>query len=171
MVQASMLAAAVLIFVLHFSFGPAAVRFQRAAAVLAQPPAPHYYAPTTMAPYESSPAVPSQPFSGTVEQYYSDINSHQYAEAYALLSPTFQSTQPYAKWVNGYSDTLSASPRITLGRDPTSVSLIVAARERTADGTGTQDTIYSGAVHGVQTATGSWLIDSGYLHVVSRARQ
>jgi hypothetical protein len=51
-VQASMFAAALLIFVLHFAFQNGAGRFQRAAAVLERPVAiAPYYAPATTAPY------------------------------------------------------------------------------------------------------------------------
>jgi len=172
-VQAGMLGAAIVIFVLHFSFAGAAGRVQNAARVLARPvaTAPAYFAPSAEAPYDSRPAVASRPFSDTVAQYYSDVNNHQYADAYALFSPNFQSTQPYAKWLDGYSDTLFASPRIMPSRDPAAVSLIVTARERTPDGSGIQVTIYSGAVRGIQTNSGAWLIDSGYLNMVRRTRR
>ncbi|MGB8907719.1 MAG: hypothetical protein WCC84_03105 [Candidatus Cybelea sp.] len=113
----------------------------------------------------------SQPFADLVAQYYSDVNNHQYADGYALLSPNFQNTQPYTKWVDGYSDTLRAAPRIIPGSDPAFVFLVVTARERTADGTGTQVTVYNGAVRGIPTGSGSWLIDSGYLQMVSRVRE
>jgi hypothetical protein len=174
-----MFAAALVVFIIHFTFQPVSARFERAASVLTQP-APHYYAPATAAPYyapattapyDSRVTSASRPFSDTVATYYLDINNREYSAAYALLSPGFQSTQPYAKWVDGYSDTLSADPRIIPGSDPTALSLVVTARERTADGTGTQVTVYNGAVRGIPSSSGSWLIDSGYLRMVRRVRE
>jgi hypothetical protein len=164
--QAVLLTSALLIFVLHFAF-------QRAATAITQSNTlpQYYYLRATAMPYRSSNIPVSSTLAVTVERFYMDLNAHDYAAAYSLLSPSFQRSAPYSKWLDGYADTLLSTPRITVGHDPGSVSVVITARERTPSGSGTQVTIYSGALQGIQTRSGSWLIDSGYYKMVSRARR
>lgn len=166
--QVGLLAFALVVFGLHF-----ALQGMATGPILQLASNPRYYEPpaVTSAPYQPNNATQSESFADTVGRFYFDLNNREYPGAYSLLSASFRRSAPYSKWLDGYSDTLVASPRIAASSDPAYVSLVVTAQERTRSGTGTQLTVYSGALRGIQTPSGSWLIDSGYLHTVSRVRQ
>ncbi|MBX3010106.1 MAG: LysM peptidoglycan-binding domain-containing protein [Caldilineaceae bacterium] len=95
----------------------------------------------------------------TVEQFYTDLNNRDFANAYALLSPTFHSAHPFAAWQAGYANTVSFS--VTVTADPSianRVQVTIHAVESTASGTVSRT--YVGSWDLVWSEAG-WLLNSG----------
>lgn len=99
----------------------------------------------------------------TVEQFYIDLNSRDFANAYTLLSPAFQAANPFATWQAGYANTVSFA--VTVSADPAvanRVAVTIHAVESTASGTvnrtyvGSWDLIWSDA---------GWLLEHGVFHL------
>lgn len=170
-VQVALIAAAIVVVVLHFSLQALNVATPTSATTV------HSYGATYSQPqtYQAAPSyvVPGSgtikevTFASAVEQFYDDLNQHDYTTAYALLSPSFQESAPYSKWLAGYADTIYSSPHITATTDPSVLDVVLTASERFDSGT--KVTVYSGTLRGIQSSDGSWLIDSGSFRMVSRA--
>jgi eukaryotic-like serine/threonine-protein kinase len=82
-------------------------------AAATTPPATTAPAPSPSTVYVPTP-VPAPPEItdpwAAVSAYYGDIESGDYAEAWALLSPSMQAALgPYGAWVAGYQTTLATS--------------------------------------------------------------
>ncbi len=102
--------------------------------------------------------------SATVEQFYSDLSSHDFASAYALLSPTFQAANPFATWQAGYNNTVSFD--VTVTADPTvaqRVQVTINAIESSAGG-GTVNHTYIG-YWDLIWSDGGWQLDRGIFHL------
>ncbi len=100
----------------------------------------------------------------TVEQFYSNLNSHDFASAYALLSPTFQASNPFATWQAGYDNTVSFA--VTVSADPAvsnRVQVTINAVESSAGG-GTVNRTYVG-YWDLIWSDGGWLLHQGVFHL------
>ena len=108
--------------------------------------------------------TPAQQAQALIQQYYDDINQHHYQAAYALLSSSFQQSQPYNNFTSGYSHTLHDDitfDSITEQADGTvKVDITIHASESPASGKGTQNSTYKGS-YSVGQENGSWKILSG----------
>lgn len=96
----------------------------------------------------------------TVEQFYAYLNSRNFAGAYALLSPTFQSANPFSAWQAGYANTVSVT--VVVSADPgvaNRVQVTINAVESTAGG-GTVNRTYVGHWDLIWSGTG-WLLHNG----------
>lgn len=100
----------------------------------------------------------------TVEQFYALLNSRDFVNAYALLSPTFQGANPFGSWQAGYTNTVSFS--VTVTADPgvaNRVQVTINAVE-TAAGGGTVNRTYVGTWDLIWSGSG-WLLHSGAFHL------
>ncbi len=142
--QVGMLAAALLVFVVHF-----ASPINLAAAGDAVTAAASRSAAST--------GQSSSSLALTVERFYDDINAKRYDHAYSLLSTSFQAEQSYSKFVQGYSTTISIKASIM----PTgngSVSVHLEARDSSPRGIIVSQ--YVGTWQGVVDPQGTWRLDS-----------
>ena len=118
---------------------------------------------TTATPQITATPTPSQQAQATVQQYYTDINAHNYQDAYYLW---VNNPDNYNHYVQGFAHTQRDD--ITLGdaipqTDGTvQVNLTVQATED-ATGGGTQVSTYRGYYTVGQQADGSWKIIYGHL--------
>jgi hypothetical protein len=95
----------------------------------------------------------------TAQQFYSELNRHLVAEAYAFLSDEFQQAHPFDSWSSGYQDT----DRVQLDdvtETPDGVSIRLTSYDREPDGqervrrfAGTWSLVWGSAVH-------HWLLDA-----------
>lgn len=100
----------------------------------------------------------------TVEQFYTLLNSRDFVNAYALLSPAFQGANPFAGWQAGYNNTVSFSVTATV--DPSvanRVQVTINAVENAAGG-GTVNRTYVGTWDLIWSGSG-WLLNSGAFRV------
>lgn len=100
----------------------------------------------------------------TVEQFYALLNSRDFVNAYALLSPAFQGANPFAGWQAGYNNTVSFS--VTVTADPgvvNRVQVTINAVENAAGG-GTVNRTYVGSWDLIWSGSG-WLLHSGAFRV------
>jgi hypothetical protein len=74
----------------------------------------------------------------TVERFYQLLNERQFRDAYTFLSPDFQATNPYDRWVEGFANTteIRAEAALIPGQNAATVNLTVT--ERTASGQSTR---------------------------------
>ena len=83
---------------------------------------------------------PSQQATAVVQNYYDDINNHNYQAAYNLLGSNFQSSHPYNQFASGYANTVHdnlATGTVTAQSDGTfNVPATVIATEDNTSGTG-----------------------------------
>ncbi|MBV9258476.1 MAG: hypothetical protein JO215_10700 [Ktedonobacteraceae bacterium] len=130
----------------------------------AQPPstpAPTAQPTSTTAP--TAQTSPTQQAQATIQQYYDDINNHNYQDAYNLW---VNNPDNYDHFKQGFAHTQHDA--ITLGdavaqTDGTMrVNLTLQATENTASG-GTQVNTYQGYYTVQQQADGSWKIINGQL--------
>lgn len=110
-----------------------------------------------------SPSSPTQQAQAVVQQYYADINKHDYGSAYALWK---NSPQSLAQFSQGFQNTIN--DQITINQvaqqaDGTvKVTVTVSATEKTASG-GQQQSNYHGNYALAQQSDNSWKIISGTL--------
>ena len=96
----------------------------------------------------------------TVDQFYALLNSRDFVNAYALLSPAFQGANPFAGWQAGYNNTVSFN--VTVTTDPgvaNRVQVTINAVENAAGG-GTVNRTYVGSWDLIWSGSG-WLLNSG----------
>jgi hypothetical protein len=97
----------------------------------------------------------------TVRQFYALIGSQNYGAAWNLLSPKYQSTTTYSKWVAGYQNTKSVVLTTANPVDSTSVSVSVQATDLAVGG------LVSRTFQGTWSLTlidGTWGLDVGNIH-------
>lgn len=100
----------------------------------------------------------------TVEQFYANLNSRDFVNAYALLSPAFQAANPFATWQAGYNNTVSFA--VTVSADPglvNRVQVTINAVESTSGG-GTVNRAYVGSWDLIWGGSG-WLLNNGAFHL------
>jgi len=97
----------------------------------------------------------------TVEQFYNNLNSRDFAAAYALLSPAFQGANPFAAWQAGYNNTVSFT--VTVGADPGVANrvLVTINAVETVAGGGTVNRTYVGSWEMIWGGAAGWLLNSG----------
>ncbi len=92
--------------------------------------------------------TPSQQATVVVQNYYDDINNHNYQAAYNLLGSNFQSSHPYNQFASGYSNTVHdnlTTGTVTPQSDGTfNVPATVVATENNTSGQGTHQSTYQG---------------------------
>lgn len=94
-----------------------------------------------------------------VEQFYVELQGQAYRQAYAFLSPRFQSANPFAAWVAGYANTLSFEWRTYPTDIPSAVRVDLISSDLTASGTTTR--YFTGVWNVVRgPAPGGWVLDS-----------
>ena len=110
--------------------------------------APTATATSAPSPTPSPTLSPSQQASVVVQNYYTDINNHNYQAAYNLLGSNFQSTHPYNQFASGYANTVHDNltiGTITTQSDGTfNVPATVVATEKNTSGQGTHQSTYQG---------------------------
>lgn len=108
--------------------------------------------------------TPAQQAQAVVNQYYNDINNHDYQDAYNLLGPTMQQNQSYSNFVSGYAhtrhDTITISNVAAQSDGTYLVTLTIQATEDATPGTGTQISTYQGGDI-VGQVNGAWKILNG----------
>lgn len=67
-----------------------------------------------------------------VEQFYVELGAGDYADAYALLGPAFQASNPYASWVAGYATTLGFDWSSYPTGDPRVIGVRLTAQDSVA---------------------------------------
>ena len=91
---------------------------------------------------------PSQQATAVVQNYYDDINNHNYQAAYNLLGSNFQSSHPYNQFASGYANTVHdnlTTGTVTAQSDGTfNVPATVIATENNTSGQGTHQSTYQG---------------------------
>jgi len=91
---------------------------------------------------------PSQQATAVVQNYYDDINNHNYQAAYNLLGSNFQSTHPYNQFASGYANTVHdnlTTGTVTTQSDGTfNVPATIVATENNTSGQGTHQSTYQG---------------------------
>ena len=91
---------------------------------------------------------PSQQATTVVQNYYDDINNHNYQAAYNLLGSNFQSSHPYNQFASGYANTVHdnlTTGTVTAQSDGTfNVPATVIATENNTSGQGTHQSTYQG---------------------------
>lgn len=101
-----------------------------------------------------------------IQQYYSDVNQHDYRAAYNLRTD-LEKKETFPAFRNGYKNTVQ--DQVTFGQTTTradgsvKVFLTIQATEAAASGGGTQQTIYKGYYIVGQQSDGTWKIVGGYL--------
>lgn len=99
----------------------------------------------------------------TVEQFYTYLSSHDFASAYAMFSPAFQATHPFAAFKAGYNNTVSFTTTVSAAPTPANRVLVtIQAVERKAGG-GTVNHTYTGNWDLIWGGSG-WLLDRGVFH-------
>jgi len=97
--------------------------------------------PPTPTPSPTPAPSPAQQAQAVVQQYYADINNHDYQAAYNLWGASYQNANPESSFANGYTNTIHDA--ITFGTitplaDGTvQVQLTIQATENTSYGTAT----------------------------------
>ncbi len=86
----------------------------------------------------------------TVVAFYRALSGGDFADAYALLSPAFQSRNPYATWRAGYATTTGISVT-TAALRPDQVQVVITATDQAASGR-TMTRTFSGTWFLVQDA-------------------
>jgi hypothetical protein len=131
-----------------------------------QTPTPTVNSSPTTAPT----LTPSQQAQAVIQQYYADINNHDYQDAYNLLGSAKQQQQSYNNFVTGYAhthnDTITISNIAPQSDGTVIVTLTLKATEDASAGTGTQISTYQGT-ETVGQENGAWKILSGDLQHVS----
>ncbi len=95
----------------------------------------------TPSPLPTPAPSPAQQAQAVVQQYYADINNHDYQAAYNLWGASYQNANPESSFANGYTNTIHDA--ITFGTitplaDGTvQVQLTIQATENTSYGTAT----------------------------------
>jgi putative serine protease PepD len=120
------------------------------------------------APAPSQPTAPSGAGpADAVRQHYSAINARDFATAWNLLSPRFQSTQSYNTWVNGFSTTRSVqlTSVSTVSELPGSATVAVTIVSTDASGAGTVTRTFQGTWTVVQIG-GAWKLDAASIRQV-----
>ena len=122
-------------------------------------------------PSPTATLTPSQQAQAVITQYYSDINNHDYKDAYNLFGSAKQQSQPYNNFVAGYAhthnDTITISNLSPQSDGTVIVTLTLQATEDASSGTGTQISTYQG-IETVGQENGAWKILSGNFQFVSR---
>jgi ketosteroid isomerase-like protein len=110
-----------------------------------------------------SPSSPTQQAQAVVQQYYDDINKHDYGSAYALWKNNQQSLANFSQgFQNTVSDQLTIN-QVTQQADGTvKITVAVSATEKT-NGGGQQQSNYHGNYVLAQQTDNSWKIMSGTL--------
>jgi serine/threonine-protein kinase len=105
-------------------------------------------ATSTPNPTPTATLTPSQQATVVVQNYYDDINNHNYQAAYTLLGSNFQSTHPYNQFASGYANTVHddlTTGTVTAQSDGTfNVPATVVATENNTSGQGTHQSTYQG---------------------------
>jgi len=95
----------------------------------------------------------------TVYAFYRALDAREFADAYAFLSPAFQSANPYPEWVAGFAATTSIEAEAEDGPGENEVRVALVATDRTATG-GTLARRFTGAWTVVWSASARrWLLD------------
>jgi hypothetical protein len=109
---------------------------------------PTAIATSTPTPTPTSTLTPSQQAAVVVQNYYDDINNHNYQAAYNLLGSQFKSTHPYNQFASGYSNTVHdnlTTGTVTTRSDGTfNVPSTIVATENNTSGPGTHQSTYQG---------------------------
>jgi hypothetical protein len=101
----------------------------------------------------------------TVRQFYALIDAENYAAAWSLLSPTYQSTTTYGRWVAGYQNTRSVTLTSANAVDATTVSVSVRATDSEGG-----SRLVSKTFEGTWSLTfvdGAWKLNVGNIRQVS----
>jgi ketosteroid isomerase-like protein len=110
-----------------------------------------------------SPSSPTQQAQAVVQQYYADINKHDYTSAYALWK---NNPQSQANFSQGFQNTLNDQLTITQvaqqADGTVKITVTVSATEKTASGS-QQQSNYQGNYVLAQQTDNSWKIVSGTL--------
>jgi hypothetical protein len=95
-----------------------------------------------------------------VKQFYADINTHRFNEAYAMLSNEFRTAQSLQSFRDGYRTTLSVRADTSVADDPSIVTVNLIARDRKAGSDAIVTTRYSGYWHVIWSdARHGWVMD------------
>ena len=97
----------------------------------------------------------------TVEQFYANLNSRDFAAAYALLSPTFQTANPFAAWQAGYNNTVSFTVSVSADPGVANRVLVTINAVENAAGGGTVNRTYVGSWDIIWGGAAGWLLNSG----------
>lgn len=102
----------------------------------------------------------------TVAGYYQALDRKDFASAYAFLSPAYQATHPYDRFVAGYATTISIRAQTTDTDTPDVVHVELTATDSAADG-GRVTRRFAGSWTLIWSAdTHRWLLDRAEITAV-----
>ena len=93
-----------------------------------------------------------------VTDFYQALDSKSYSLAYDYLSPSWQQELSFAQFEKGYGQNQSISAEIVQSKLENDTKVIVEARVRTVEGSGSHQFTFQ---HVVQRIEGGWKITSG----------
>jgi Tfp pilus assembly protein PilX len=114
-------------------------------------------------PGSGSPSSAMQQAEAAIQQYYNDINQHNYTSAYALWKNNSQSQATFSQgFQNTLNDQLTINQAAQQADGTVKITVTVSATEKTASG-GQQQSTYHGDYVLAQQTNNSWKIMSGNL--------